>query len=245
MTRLTPMQWGLSVSVLCHAALFVSLGRRGLTDFETAWATPDRIDVDLTRPFRLTADPTQTFQSPNPGTGRPMVVKPTPDPFQEGGGVAPKGRDWALPAPGAAPGTAIPVEGNPLSKSTASTAGAGTVEGESRGLGGLGTGGEGEVDWVYLTDRPRLLNREELLKNIRRFYPEEERRAGREGSVTVHVHLNRDGRVAGAEVAKSAGPLFDAAAQKVVASALFSPARRGDRAVAVKFVQTIDFRLED
>jgi TonB family protein len=244
MTRLTPFQWGLSVSVLFHAAFFVSFGRRGLTDFEAAWATPDRIDVDLTRPFRLTSDPTQTFKSPNPGTGRPMVVKPTPGPFQEGGGVAPKGREWALPTPGTK-GVETPLEGNPLSKSTATTEGTGAVEGESRGLGGLGTGGEGEVDWIFLTERPRLLNRDELVKNIRRFYPEAERRAGREGTVTVHVHLNRDGRVAGADIARSAGDLFDEAAQKVVASARFSPARRGDRAVSVKFVQSIDFRLED
>ncbi|MBK6879572.1 MAG: energy transducer TonB [Elusimicrobia bacterium] len=244
MTRLTPFQWGLSVSVLVHGILFLSLGRRGMSAFDPVWATPDRIDVDLTRPYRLTSDPTQTFRSPHPGTGRPMVVKPTPGPFQEGGGVAPKGREWTLPAPGTK-GAETPLEGNPLSKSTSTAEGTGTVEGESRGLGGLGTGGEGEVDWVFLTERPRLLNRDELVKNIRRFYPEAERRAGREGSVTVHVHLNRDGRVAGAGVARSAGFLFDEAAQKVIASARFSPARRGDRAVSVKFVQTIDFQLED
>lgn len=244
MTRLTPFQWGLSVSVLVHGILFLSLGRRGMSAFDPVWATPDRIDVDLTRPYRLTSDPTQTFRSLHPGTGRPMVVKPTPGPFQEGGGVAPKGREWTLPAPGTK-GAETPLEGNPLSKSTSTAEGTGTVEGESRGLGGLGTGGEGEVDWVFLTERPRLLNRDELVKNIRRFYPEAERRAGREGSVTVHVHLNRDGRVAGAGVARSAGFLFDEAAQKVIASARFSPARRGDRAVSVKFVQTIDFQLED
>ncbi|MBL0359523.1 MAG: hypothetical protein IPP70_00390 [Elusimicrobia bacterium] len=100
MTRLTPFQWGLSVSVLVHGILFLSLGRRGMSAFDPVWATPDRIDVDLTRPYRLTSDPTQTFRSPHPGTGRPMVVKPTPGPFQEGGGVAPKGREWTLPAPG-------------------------------------------------------------------------------------------------------------------------------------------------
>ena len=212
MTRLTPFQWGLSVSVLVHGILFLSLGRWGMSAFDPVWATPDRIDVDLTRPYRLTSDPTQTFRSPHPGTGRPMVVKPTPGPFQEGGGVAPKGRDWTLPAPGTK-GAETPLEGNPLSKSTSTAEGTGTVEGESRGLGGLGTGGEGEVDWVFLTERPRL--------------------------------LNRDGRVAGADVARSAGALFDEAAQRVLASARFSPARRGDRAVSVKFVQTIDFRLED
>lgn len=244
MTRPTPLQWGLSVSVLIHGALFLSFGPRGLTAFDPAWETPDRIDVDLTRPFRLTSDPTQTFKSPNPGTGRPMVVKPTPGPFQEGGGVAPKGREWTLPAPGMK-GVETPLEGNPLSKSTATAEGTGAVEGESRGLGGLGTGGEGEVDWVFLTERPRLLNRDELVTNIRRFYPEAERRAGREGTVTVHVHLNRDGRVAGADVVRSAGALFDEAARKVVASARFSPARRGDRAVSVRFAQSIDFRLED
>ena len=52
-----------------------------------------------------------------------------------------------------------------------------------------GTGGEGEVDWVYLTELPKLLNREEMARNIRRFYPEEERRAGHEGQVVARLHL--------------------------------------------------------
>ena len=149
------------------------------------------------------------------------MVKPTPGPFQEGGGVAPKGREWTLPAPGTK-GAETPLEGNPLSKSTSTAEGTGTVEGESRGLGGLGTGGEGEVDWVYLTELPKLLNREEMARNIRRFYPEEERRAGHEGQVVARLHLNREGRVSSLDVERSAGTAFDAAAQKVLALAQFS-----------------------
>jgi TonB family protein len=92
----------------------------------------------------------------------------------------------------------------------------------------LGTGGDGEVDWIYLTEMPRLLNRDELVKNVLRFYPKPERAAGREARVVLSVHLNRDGAVSGAEIDESAGPHFDEAAIKVISTARFQPrSRRG------------------
>ncbi|MBL8022951.1 MAG: energy transducer TonB [Elusimicrobia bacterium] len=241
-----PFRLGIEISLLVHGVLFWALVHRtGGMDFNLSWAKPDLIEVDLTRPYRLTSDPRKAFKSPNPGTGAPRVEKPTPGPFKAGGGVAMKGTDWTLPTPA----TKIleqPTDfGNPLSKSTAPSTGTGTVEGESQGLGGLGTGGEGEVDWVYLTEHPRLLNRAELVKNIRRFYPEAEWRAGREGRVVAHIHLNKNGGVSGVDIGTSAGVLFDEAAKKVLSLAAFSPARAGDRAVAVKISLPIDFQLEE
>jgi TonB family protein len=92
---------------------------------------------------------------------------------------------------------------------------------------------------------PRLLNREEMLRNIHRFYPEEERRAGREGQVVARLRLTREGAVSGVDIESSAGASFDEAARKVLSLARFSPARAGDRAVAIKIRQSVDFRLAD
>jgi len=241
-----PLSSGFLFSLFVHGTVFWWVTRRGPKEsFSSVWAPPETIEVDLTRPFRLTSDPAKAFRSSNPGTGRPKVDQPTPGPFKEGGGVAQQGQTWTLPTPNTTAFDTKPVEGNPLSKSTAPSTGTGTVEGPSQGLGGLGTGGEGEVDWVYLTEQPRLLNKKELIKNIRRFYPETERQAGREGFVAVHVHLNKEGSVSSVDIAQSAGALFDEAARRVLSLAKFSPAKAGDRPVAVKFGQSIDFRLEE
>lgn len=242
----TPFQKGLAASLALHGGVFLLLNHRaGDGGGAPLWATADAIEVDLTRPFRLTADPRLARLSANPGTGAPIVDKPTPGPSLPGGGVAAKGVEWTAPGPKTTALTTPEIEGNLLSTSTGPSTGTGLVEGPSQGLGGLGTGGEGEVDWVYLTELPKLLNREEMARNIRRFYPEEERRAGHEGQVVARIHLNREGRVSSLDVERSAGTAFDAAAQKVLALAQFSPAKAGDRAVAVKIRQAVAFRLED
>lgn len=241
-----PFRLGLEISVLIHGVLFLALVHRpGGLDFTPSWAKPDAMEVDLTRPYRLTSDPKKAFRSTNPGTGAPRVDKPTPHPFKAGGGIAAKGTDWTLPTP-ATKILETPTEmGNPLAKSTAPSAGTGVVEGESQGLGGLGTGGEGEVDWVYLTEQPRLLNKDELQKMMLKYYPYAERQAQREGRVVVDVHINKTGGISGVDIKTSAGPLFDEAAKKVLSLARFSPARAGEQAVAVKMPQTLDFKLEE
>ena len=157
---------------------------------------------------------------PSPSRRAPKPVAAPPEP--------PK--DWVLPGP------STQVLEQPA---TADDVSAG-------GLGGLGDGsGFGEVDWVYLTEIPRILNRDELLRNIQRFYPENERRAEREGDVGLVIHIDASGKVRSAEVDMTAGGDFAGAAQKVIALARFSPAKAGKQAVAVKIRQTISFRLED
>jgi TonB family protein len=184
------------------------------------------MEVDLTRPFRLTDNPALAKRALISGTGAPVVTAPKP------AAVAPvePPKDWVLPGP------STQVLEQPAANEDAGPA----------GLGGLGDGtGFGEVDWVYLTELPRILNKEDLLRDIKRFYPESERLAGREGDVGLVVHIDPDGRVRSVDVAEGAGPLFNEAAQKVIAVARFSPAKAGSRQVAVKIRQTISFRLEE
>jgi TonB family protein len=240
--RRTPMEWGVAASVMLHLALWASFSWshrvRALEEFV------DPLEIDLSRPFRITSDPRLARRAQNPGAGAPVVQSPTPivgkgvvggseTPAPEAKGAA---KEWVLPTP-----ETKTVE----APSDGEQAGRPDGPGEGAGLGGLGGVGDGEVDWVYLTDLPRLLNRERLLRDVRRFYPEAERRAEREGRVAMDVHINAQGRVTSVGVAESAGELFDEAARRVLSQARFSPARVGDKAVPVKIRQTIDFRLED
>jgi TonB family protein len=239
--RRSPLEWGLAVSVLLHGSLWLSFAwTHHLRLVEEA---VDPLEVDLSRPFRITSDPRLAHRTEHPGAGAPLVQNPTPIPGKGvvGGSETPApgaqgpAKEWVLPTP----------ETKKLEPpSDGEAAGRPEAQGQGPGLGGLGGVGDGEVDWVYLTDLPRLLNRERLLRDVRKYYPEVERRAGREGRVALDVHINAVGRVTGVTVVESAGDLFDEAARKVLSQARFSPARVKDRAVAVKIRQAIDFRLE-
>ena len=88
------------------------------------------------------------------------------------------------------------------------------------------------------------MNLAELQSNLRKFYPESERRNENEGRVTIELYLGTDGRVTTIEVLKSAGAAFDGAARKVAMLLRYSPAMLGSNPVAVKMKQTIEFKLE-
>jgi len=103
-------------------------------------------------------------------------------------------------------------------------------------------GGNGGADLIRL---PRLLNRDEVMANLRRFYPESERIAGHEGTVLVNIHIGVDGAVWKVDVVQSAGPAFDEAARKVAAIMKFSPALSKDGPVAVVIRQRMIFQLKD
>lgn len=162
------------------------------------------------------------------------VVKP-PEPPKE----------WTLPGPQT---KTVEPEAAPQTTPGGEVGGTGTAaktggsgEGSDEGVpGGTGDGG------TPLSAMPRLLNKDEILALLRRFYPESERRAGREGDVVVAIHIGRDGNVSSVDVMRSAGPAFDEAAKKVAALMRFSPAiSLGGQPVAVKAPQQMQFRLKD
>jgi TonB family protein len=224
--RLPPFETALLLSLLFHVALWGFFAwKRGLE----AWVSRDVIELDLTRPFRLTDDPALARRAENPGTGAPVAAVPTP-PAPVPAPVEPALKEWVLPGPDTK---------ELIQPTTAETPG-------PTGLGGLGDGGgDGEVDWVYLTDLPRLLNREELARGMRRHYPEARRRDGVEGWVSLDVHIDRGGRVTGVQVVQASERAFEEAGKKVIRAARFSPAKAGHDVVPVKIRQTVHFRLED
>jgi TonB family protein len=239
--RRSPAEKGWAASVLLHAVLwgFFSWTHSVRLNDEALSA----LEIDLSRPFRITDDPSKARQALNPGAGAPVVNAPTMAP---GKGVVGGAEDAAPDAKGPAKDWVLPTEKTTQLEppSTGEAAGRPDGEGEGAGLGGLGGEGDGEVDWVYLTELPKLLNRDRLLKDLRRFYPEPERQAGREGLVVLDVHVNAAGQVVRVSVVTTGGALFDEAARKVLSRARFAPAKVGPRPVPVKVRQSLDFRLE-
>lgn len=154
-------------------------------------------------------------------------------------------KDWVLPGPSTkvletpAPPAATP--GGAFGGTGTAAKIGGSGEGSDEGVpGGAGHGG------TPLLAMPRLLNRDEVLRNLRRFYPETERRAGREADVIVTIHIAQDGAVGSVDVVNSGGKPFDEAAQKVGQLMRFSPAiGLNGKPVPVRLPQPIQFRLTD
>jgi TonB family protein len=174
------------------------------------------VELDLSGPFRIV---------PPGWAGKPWPVrKGNPDggPGTEKGAPAPNER--------ASP----PTDPNAAGKPDEPGPGLGSASGEADGA---------EYALVALTARPYLLNGRELAETLRHYYPEAERRTGREAAVTLDLHVGERGEVSRADVVQSGGEAFDRAALQVAMFFKFSPARVGDKAVAVKLRQTIHFQL--
>ena len=154
-------------------------------------------------------------------------------------------KDWVLPGPNTKavekpPEPAPTPGGSPTGTGTADKTGGHGVGFDDGTPNGTGDGG------ARLSKLPVLLNRDELLAILRRFYPERERRAGREGAVRVHLHIGVNGLVDPVDVAVSGGQAFDIAAREVGKRMRFSPALGlNGQPVPVKLPQDIIFRLED
>lgn len=230
-----PFETGLALSLLLHLALWqVFSWRKHVHSLDA-----DAIEIDLTRPFRLTSNPLLARRAAVPGTGAPVVTEPRPgsSPAQVAAAVPKPPSDWVLPGPDTKE-LVKPADQPPV--------GAVGGKGDGTGLGGRGDGtGTGEVDWVYLTEFPRLLNKERMKVLMRQYYPPVERAAGREGLVVLNVVIDRSGNVAAMEVAQSAGEAFDQAAKRLMGEARFAPGMVGKEPVVVKLPQQIYFDLDD
>lgn len=76
-------------------------------------------------------------------------------------------------------------------------------------------------------------------------YPRVARRRGAEGTVLLEVLVTEEGRVDALRVAESSGhDLLDKAALRAVEAWRFRPGRRGDRAVAMRVLVPVRFRLQ-
>lgn len=258
-----PYSRSLAYSFAAHAALLVLVL---VLPRLLGWLSrlpPPPMEIEITSPF-LGDGPAKLNAPKALVRGRPAAVNATaakvPDAVKPPPAVVkppepPK--DWVLPGPS----TKV-VEPTPAPAATGSQTGAGTVttpggvqggEGTAAKAGGSGSDGsdEGVVGGhghggTPLLAFPKLLNRDEVLANLRRFYPESERRAGREADVLVMIHIDADGGVGAVDVSRTSGAAFDEAAQRVGRLMRFSPAIGLDgRPVRVRLPQPIQFRLTE
>lgn len=229
----------LAASLLLHSSLF----------FLSRWQPSDlgpvrEVEIDLTGPLFKGTGPAKLgapkalvpkavgLAQPAQSAVVPPVVVPQPQP-----------QEWLAPTPETKKVVAQPEEVATPGGAVGGTGTAAKLGGEGRGsdYGVPGGTGDGGVD----LELPRLLNLDEVRRNLRRFYPEVERRADHEGTVVVHLHIDSSGQVHVVDVKTSAGPAFDAAAQAVGKIMRFSPARSRSGPVAVLLPQKIVFRLQD
>lgn len=236
----------LAASVAIHLLLVLTAGHLPDISFENAPA----VEVDLTSPLPGSGAAPKLGAPKRLIPRAPAVApKPAEKPIpKEAVPVRPQPpKDWTLPsgqvkkeAPPPPPAAQITPGGAPGGTGTAAIPG-GKGEGFNYGSPNGSLAGGSPLD----VTKPVLLNADELRKNLRKFYPEDERRAGHEGAVTLYLHIDAAGAVSAADVKVSAGPSFDAAAQKVARLMKFKPATRDGQAIPVLIAVPIEFRLRD
>jgi TonB family protein len=237
-----PLQRSLSWSLGAHAALLALVFILPRLHFDSP---PPPFEIEITSPFL--GDGPAKLGAPKPLVpGVPAKVNVTVDAPPKPVEKAPEPpKDWVLPGPNT---KKIETPPPPVSTPGGAAGGTGTAaktggsgEGSDEGVvGGTGHGG------TPLSAFPKLLNRDEVLANLRRFYPEAERVAGREADVLVMIHIGSDGGVGSIDVSRTSGPAFDEAARKVGRLMRFSPALGLDgRPVPVRMPQQIQFRLTE
>ena len=103
----------------------------------------------------------------------------------------------------------------------------------------------GGAEANVLSRLPQLKNLADLDAILRRFYPEEARARQVGALVVLDIHIDRDGEVTSADIVRSGGSDFDAAARKAAMLLRFTPAFLGSQRVAVRMRQSIQFKLEN
>ena len=211
-------------------------------------AAIDPREIDLTFPFigsgaaKLGAPKRLIKAAPLPPAPAPEPIPLKPEPTK-----AEPPKQWTLPGPETKTLVVPKPEAPPPTQG-----GAVNGTGTSPLVGGSGAGFDYGVPNGSMTPgapadivRPKLLNKDEVLANLRKYYPERERIADHQGTVVVDIHLSAEGAISSVEVFQSATPLFDAAAVKVAHLMKFEPARTPRGPVAAKVRQKMQFTLED
>jgi bla regulator protein BlaR1 len=96
-----------------------------------------------------------------------------------------------------------------------------------------------------MTERPRIRNPEAVQAALRDLYPPLLRDAGIGGTANVWAYIDETGTVTETRINTSAGhPALDAAAQKIIEKAEFTPARNGAEVVAVWVALPVTFETQ-
>lgn len=107
---------------------------------------------------------------------------------------------------------------------------------------GTGTGARPAPAAVFVSARPDPSR----LSQFQPAYPASERRAEREGLVTVRVRIGTDGRVEAVErVDATSDAFFEATRKRALSTWRFTPATRGGTPVASWYRMTVRFVMQD
>ncbi len=113
---------------------------------------------------------------------------------------------------------------------------------------GAPAGGSGAPVAAGVAEAPKTIAAPRLLAKTEPEYPEEARRAGAEGTVSVRIEIKENGQPGEITIARSSGrPSFDAAAIEAVRTWRFVPAQEAETGRAVKCYSTVSlvFRLRN
>ena len=83
---------------------------------------------------------------------------------------------------------------------------------------------------------------EAIMKNVR--YPEEAKKAGKEGKVIVMAEVDESGKIVNVSVKKSVDKFLDEAAKEAVSKVMFTPGKVSGKPVKVKVAIPIMFKLD-
>jgi protein TonB len=122
----------------------------------------------------------------------------------------------------------IPIENNQQT-GTGNSASGGSADGSEGG--GLG-------EWTQLTQKPKVT------KEVKARYTDEARAKGLEGLVVCDLVIGENGRIRSVTLVQGLGSGLDEAALEALKAFEFSPAKIGDRAVAVKIRYKYRFQLQ-
>lgn len=235
-----PFAWCLAISLALHALI---LALAWNIQFKTASQIP--VEIDLTNPLIGTG--AAKLGAPKPLASHIPIAPEKPSPPIPTPKIPMKAaKPWTLPSPQTTKTVPLPPQ------KTQTPGGVKNGKGTSPLIGGSGKGanygtppGQGNGGSPAGIIPPKLLNLKKVLENLRRFYPEAERRAGKEGSVLVALHVGINGNVVGVDILRPSKPDFNAAAKAVAKLMKFSPARDAQGPVAVKIAQEMIFHLDN
>jgi periplasmic protein TonB len=204
-----------AVSLALHASIILAV-----TLFTARAAITSAKPAAEVVPFEPISNPTVERQAESSSGGPTSNQPAAPDPFDFS---VPNVIPPTIPAPGLTAVAPAP-DYVPVARSNAA------------GPGGSGNVGAGEQpgDFVPLTVVPRLLNRDEVLRSLQRFYPPMLMQAGIGGTSIVWLRIDEEGRVIETRIKQGSGhEAFDKAALDVATRARFSPAYNRDTKVRV------------
>ncbi|MNK95524.1 Gram-negative bacterial tonB protein [compost metagenome] len=130
------------------------------------------------------------------------------------------------------PGTSADSQA-PVPVAGSETASPGSGEDSSGGMGGGGLG-----EWSELTQKPKVT------KEVKARYTDEARTKGLEGLVICDLVIGENGHIRSVTLVQGLDAGLDRAALEALKSFEFSPAKIGDRAVAVKIRYKYRFQLQ-